>query len=467
MTTVSVLAGARTIGGTQIVVEDQGARLLFDCGLVYDPEGDPFAEVRRRPGRVLSDLLTLGLAPQVSGLYDPRWLAGLPPTMFSERSVHDGPLAVALSHSHLDHTYLAGFIDPAVPVHCSSPTARIVETLGTLGNSVAPSGRSFTSHAAGDWFSVGSIRAQFLAVDHDVAGARGLLIETSDGVIAYSGDLRLHGSHPELSHSFAHAAKAAGARLLILEGTRLFPPAPAQSDHEVVPTDRLREADVSFLAAEALAGAPGMLGIILLTPENGERVESLAQVAHGLGRLLVLDPEGVALTIAALGRPLAAPYAVYVPTTLAAGLDGDIDDRTTALLRAATAGAPAQLSAADIAADPGRFLVRLNWPDFADLLDMSPAGGVVLHANGLPLGPFDPAWRQLEWWVRRLELRLVQVGSSGHAMPADLTAIAVETGAPVVMAIHSLHPELLDTGGARLLLPEAGKPYELAELRGS
>ena len=37
MTTITVLAGERTIGGTQIVVEDGGARLLFDCGLVVRP----------------------------------------------------------------------------------------------------------------------------------------------------------------------------------------------------------------------------------------------------------------------------------------------------------------------------------------------------------------------------------------------------------------------------------------------
>jgi ribonuclease J len=88
-------------------------------------------------------------------------------------------------------------------------------------------------------------------------------------------------------------------------------------------------------------------------------------------------------------------------------------------------------------------------------------GGVVFHANGLPLGSFDPAWRQLEWWVARLGLRLIQAGSSGHATPADLTHIARESGAPVVMAVHSHYPELLDTGGARLLLPVRGQPYDL------
>src|SRR5271165_3576369 len=119
MTTITVLAGERTIGGTQIVVEERGARLLFDCGLAYDPAGDPFAQVQRRPGRVLADLLALGLAPAIPGLYAEEHLAGARPALPPSA----GPLAVALSHSHLDHTHLAGFVDPAVPVYCAPATA--------------------------------------------------------------------------------------------------------------------------------------------------------------------------------------------------------------------------------------------------------------------------------------------------------------------------------------------------------
>jgi ribonuclease J len=478
MTTITVLAGERTIGGTQIVVEDQGARLLFDCGLAYDPAGDPFAQVQRRPGRVLSDLLALGLAPAVPGLYGRDHLSGTHPAL----PAGDGPLAVALSHSHLDHTHLVGFVDPGAPVYCSPPTARIVETLGVLGKSLGPAGRELSERGPEDWWGVGPLRARLAPVDHDVAGARGLLIYTAAGVIAYSGDLRLHGSAPHLSLAFAQAARDAGARLLILEGTRVRPPAPvgrlldsegtqpqpaaiATPEDAPVQQVELAEAEVAPLVADTLRGVPDQLGVIVLTPEHGARVEALAAAMASIGRLLVLDPDGLAFATAALGRPLAAPAAVYVPRALERQLEQELG-ATATRLREVIAAAPGQVTAQDIAANPGSILLRLDWPYFADLLDLvqPERGGVVFHANGLPLGPFDPAWRQLEWWVARLGLRLVQAGSSGHATPADLIRIARESGAPVVMAVHSHYPELLDTGRARLLLPARGQPYDLDRL---
>ena len=185
MTTITVLAGARTIGGTQIVVEERGARLLFDCGIAYDPAGNPFAQVQRRRGRVLSDLLALGLTPFIPGLYAPEFLpdptAGLLPAL----PPTDGPLAVVLSHSHLDHTHLVGFVDPAVPVHASAAAARIVPVLADLGYSLGPHrDQPLQALAPDEPLAVGPLRAHLLPVDHDVCGARGMLIETGEGVIA-------------------------------------------------------------------------------------------------------------------------------------------------------------------------------------------------------------------------------------------------------------------------------------------
>ena len=315
MTTITVLAGERTIGGTQIVVEDGGARLLFDCGLAYDPAGDPFAPVRRRPWRLLPDLLALGLAPHIPGLYDRRITGGATDGIPLTLPPVDGPLAVALSHAHLDHTHLVGFVEPEVAVHCTVATARIVRVLGEVGYSLGPAGRSFTPHESDQPFAVGPMRVRFLPVDHDVAGACGMLIETSDGTIAYSGDLRLHGAAPARSLRFVQAARVAGARVLIIEGTQLAPP---QLDELLAPVRPPRaEREVVTDAMDALSRAPTKLGLILLTPEHGARVEALATAMAELGRLLVLDADGLAFATAALGRPLAAPHAVYVPGALA------------------------------------------------------------------------------------------------------------------------------------------------------
>jgi ribonuclease J len=456
VTTVTVLAGERTVGGTLILVEDGGARLLLDCGLPFTPATNPFAHVRHRPGRVLADLLELELVPFVPGLYAPELLAGLHLPEGAPYDNQPGELAVVLSHSHLDHTHLVGFVDPSVPVYASHATARIVHVLAELGLTLGGLPRPITPASPDEVIAVGGMELRLLPVDHDVEGARGVLLETSDGVIAYPGDMRLHGLHPMLTIEFAQAARAAGARLLVLEGTMLRPP--PGPDEPPLPSYLRVEADVVPDAMAQLE--PGKLGVALLTPENGERVERFARAAAEAGRLFILDLEGFTLARAALGRAIEAPHGVYVP--------GDIAGRRPLppSLSEALEAAPRVIQSREVAADPGGFLLRLEFASFADLLDLLPPkrGGVVIHANGNPLGPFHPGWPHLEWWVERLSMRLVNVGVTGHAHPGDLGLIATLSGARTVMSIHSRFPELAPVAPERLLLPERGRAYELAAL---
>lgn len=462
MTTVTVLAGERTIGGTQIVVEDQGARLLFDCGLPFNPATDPFTYVGRRGRQSLSDLIRLGIVPFIPHLYRPELLTELPSGMEPALPHSSTECAVALSHSHLDHTHLAGCVDPAIPMYASPATSRIAPLLGELGASLAKLTRPPTAVPAGESFSVGAMRVRLLPVDHDVCGATGFLIETTDGVIAYSGDLRLHGRHPMHTLAFAEAVRQAGARLLILEGTRLAPPAESAGP---IGYERA-EAEVAPEVVRRLTEIPGHLGVILLTPENGERVEALAHDVGSAGRLLVLDLEGVAMATAALGRPLAAPHAVYLPTATRCALQNDSAQSVPSRLHAALDEAGRVITTAEIAAAPGDFLLRLDFTHFADLLDLQGGrrGGMIFSANGPPLGPFDPAWTHMEWWADRLGMQVIDVNSSGHASPHDLGLIAMHAGAPTVMSLHSRHPELMPVPPERLLLPKRGHPYDLAGL---
>lgn len=129
-------------------------------------------------------------------------------------------------------------------------------------------------------------------------------------------------------------------------------------------------------------------------------------------------------------------------------------------------GARCIVSAVDIAADPGGFVLCIPFVCLAELVDMVPAGGggMIVSANGTPLGPFDPAWKQLEVWAALLSMELEVIASTGHAAPRDLGLIAAHTGAPTVMSIHSRFPELMPVPETRLLLPERGVPYDPAVL---
>lgn len=459
MTSITVLGGERTIGGTLILVEERGARLLFDCGMPYNPAADHFSAVRRRSGRELSDLIVTGLVPYIPGVFAPQFTEHVPASVRPIVAATQGPVAVALSHSHLDHAHLAGFVDVGVPLHASAPTARIVDLLGRTGRALG--GPPSSLHACAE-FAVGSISVRFLPVDHDVCGARGMLIETSDGIIAYSGDLRLHGSHPEYTLGFARAACESGASVLILEGTRLGATPTLDPALPIAPDDRVED-DVAPEIARGLRAIPDRLGIVLLTPENGERVEALASAASTAERMLVMDPRSLAFTVAALGRPMNAPHAIYAGSTSdthedASVVEGRVSGGTTQTLRVSTA---------DLARAPGQYLLELPFGRFAELLDIRNAcdGGAVFASNGPPLGRFDPAWASLEWWAGTLGLDIIDAGCSGHASAHDLALIARHSRAPMVMCIHSHQPELLPISANRLLLPERGRPYDLSAMQ--
>lgn len=453
MATLTLLAGTRTIGGTLAIVEDGDARLLFDCGLSYNPSTDLFTHVLPRRSAALAHVLRLGMAPTIPHfLHTPTAPPSLLPPL-------DGPRAVALSHAHEDHAHIVGGVPATVPVYATQPTASILRVRDDLGGTVCPIERPITAIDPQESLAVGRLRVRFVPVDHDAGGACGLLIETSDGVIAYSGDLRLHGLHPEWSLGFAQAARAAGARLLLIEGTNLWPPAQMLPSDPDQPMHDLSEAEIGPHAVAALGAARGDLAVVLLTPENGERVETFARAAAATGRLFAIDAAGLALANAALGRPLQAPYAVYLHTqSTLATLPNSV--------RAAVAEAPQVVTAHDIAHQRGSFLLRLPFNSFADLLDLVPTqgGGLLIHSNGLPLGSFDPAWDVMLRWVQHLRLRLVGLRSTGHCTPDALTRIATESGAPVVMPIHSYHPALFNAGGAHRILPVEGERYHIGAL---
>ena len=108
--------------GLKFTVEHGDHRVLFDFGLEHAPGRAPFSlGLEPRVGRELADLLGVGSAPRLEGVYD-RW---------------DGRTAVFISHLHLDHTALVRFLHPDVPL-------RYPEAMEELRAAVAP-GRSWST----------------------------------------------------------------------------------------------------------------------------------------------------------------------------------------------------------------------------------------------------------------------------------------------------------------------------------
>lgn len=396
MSTVEFFGGLGVIGSSKVLVCSGPHRALLDIGLDIPAGSDLFrAPVRERPGRELADRLRVGAAPRIPGLFDPSYLDS---DELAGRTA--GETAVFVSHPHIDHVGLAGFVRPDVPVHAHADAVTVLTALAATGAGLAGREPAWKALRDNETVSVGDIEVECVPVDHDVPGASGYLVRTPGGSLAYTGDIRFHGRHPGRSNGFVE--RAAGCDVLVTEGTTLgwsVPDGPPRNEDRVV--------------ADYTAALRDTAGLVLLTmyPRDVERAREFVALTRAAGRALVW-PQPVADFLRKVGVPGAVSWDTVT-------LDA-VRDR------------------------PELFVVQPEPSELPALLDL-PVGpdSVFLHANGEPLGPFDPRWALFADWLAALGVPLRTIGCSGHASQDDLHAMVERIRPGVVFPIHTTEPTRL------------------------
>jgi ribonuclease J len=392
--------------GLKFTLEHRGRRALFELGLEHSPGAMPFSlGLRPRPHRELADLLAAGMAPRDSGVLG-RW---------------DGVTEVFLSHLHLDHTSLVRFVPPEVPVHYPAAMEELRRDCVASGHLRwrDPPGNPVPE---GGVVRLDGIEVRFVAVDHDLPGACGFLVTTPELRLAYTGDHRWHGRHPELTAAFARAAR--GVDVLVLEAVGLGTLGEDGGDSRPE-VHELDEAQVEEEFGRVLSRTRG-LALVNLYPMNRERVAALAAVCAAQGRHFLMEEEAAAM----------------------AGWSGCWDEGTLAQARR----------------EPSRFCLQLGFASLPCLIDLEPPpGSVYVHSNGIPLGDFDPTFAVVRAWVESFGLELAVVGTSGHSRPADLVRMVEMVRPRLVIPVHSRRPWALRVP-VPVLVPEARRPYAAPEL---
>ena len=440
--TIEFFGGLGVIGSSKIVVSHGGARVQLDMGLDIPGGEDLMAApigLGTRPGRELADLLRIGAAPRIPGLYDARHL---PDDVRDDALAADaGDSALFHSHAHLDHMGLAGFVRPEVAQYASRETIALTRALAVTGEPLLGGTPRLHEITPGAPVAVGGISVEAVPVDHDVPGAVGYLVTTPDGTLAFTGDLRFHGQHPEASWAFAERVR--GVDVLVTEGTSLsWEPrgdAPATED------------DAAAAFARALAERRGLV-LVALYPRNLDRAQRFIAEAARAGRTLVW-PGRVAALFARLGLE-------GVVTWDASRQQSPEHAESVALARA-EGFAVASASLDDVHAEPGRFVVMPDPHDLPSLLDLPlEAGDVLLHSNGQPLGDFDTWWQPFRAWLDKLGVELRFAGSSGHATLDDLHEMVARIAPRTVFPIHTFSPRRLTVPqGVRRVIADYGVRY--------
>jgi ribonuclease J len=521
MPTLTGYGGVAEIGGNKFLLEDGDCRILFDFGIAFGRQGQYFNELLRpRAARGLLDPLALDLIPPLEGLYrDDLALPGLwdrfrPHPLYRNMARDGRPAldAIFVSHAHLDHNGDLSYVDPAIPVcstRVSAMIARAMQVTGVQGTEremvatnprepndsgdlvsarkgvcrsrahhfldgdLSPEARALWSEALttkafdpgeARAFSghVGGLRVRWWPVDHSLPGAVGLAVESSQGWIGYTGDIRFHGRAGAGTRRFAEELAALRPVALLCEGTHI------DDAHPVY------ESSVLDRAYSLMQSAQGRLVIADFGPRNLERLFTFLELAARTGRTLLALPKDIYLLRC---MSLADPAFPDPKTLPRLGVYAD----PKAAPRAWEKDIRAEWSARTVTAEgvcraPGDFVLAWSLWDLNDLLDLEGiAGGIYLYSNSRAYDDEQAAdLDRLRNWVKRMGLTLhgdpddpaaVSLHSSGHASGPELLDFARTVRPQVLIPIHTERPEwwtekLAGTGIA-VRPPVVGEPISV------
>lgn len=412
--------GILTIGGTIIEIAYEDSRIFFDFGSDYNP-ADP-----NQPEN-LQDLLDMNIVPYIDNIFDPSIdLKG-----YKSKEDNFKDTAVFLSHVHLDHSKIVNYLNPEIPLYTLEGTKSLLNTLNInndflfpLDNPGESNVREITGVKENEIVQVGKIKVKVMPVDHDAYGACGLLIETPDLVISYTGDIRLHGYRKGATLNFCKESE--NCDVLLIEGVTV-------SFQELT-----EEARVSYDDNE-----PNLIEKINnIVKENLNKQITFNYYISNIERILNIiktNPRTVVLDA----------YYSYV-LKHATGYQSyyyQLDDKDYGLDKSY------EVEFEKLLKDEGRYFWQLDTLAI-EYFDRLKENGIYIHSNATPLGDYDPAY---EPFMKRFQNKNIEVkieSCSGHAYPFDLIEIIDLIKPKLLVPIHSYHPERLYNKSGDVLLPE-------------
>jgi len=468
MTSLTFYGGVNEIGGNKILLEDKDTKVFLDFGKGFGRRSKYFEEyLNPRTANGIVDFLTMGLLPDISGAYrdDLLVLAGRKP----EKPEID---AVLLTHAHADHADYISFLHEDIPIYMGDTCHLILKALEerssrTLEKEVLsfrtrpynrkepPIERTVNTFRTGDKFKVGSLEVEPIHVDHSVPGAYGFIIYTSEGPIAYTGDIRLHGTKSQMTRDFIEKAKEVKPIALICEGTRINKNGKEESEEIVYNdsnkivsgSDRLVFADFNFKDVDR------MRTFYNIAKENDRKFVVKLNDAYFL-KYLSQDPK---LNVPKLDDE---DVVIYLPKKGSGTyLDSDYKGGEKQFIDQDNCWTADQISTRK-----SNVLCAMGFYSFTSLIDIKPKpGAIYIHSASEPYTEEQEISEdRVENWLAHFEMNRFQCHCSGHAQGRDLLETVSEISPKTLYPVHTEHPDLYKKVSKDVVIVQEGKEYRLS-----
>jgi len=467
VTSVTFYGGVNQIGGNKILLEDKGTKVFLDFGKGFTSLEKYFENyLSPRKSNGIGDFLEMNQIPDISGVYreDLMKKSGRKPAAAEID-------AVLLSHAHADHADYISFLHEDIPIHMGHTTENLLKAIrerqpsgidreileytlidAARGEPKVP--RKINTFKSGSKFKIGSLEILPIHVDHSLPGAYGFIIYTSEGAVVYTGDLRRHGKKPEMTDEFIKKAKAAKPVALLAEGTRI--------------TDDTTNENEQLVYDESNTLTQKTKGLIFadFNFKDVDRVRTFYEVAKANGRKLVVKiADCYFLKHLFSDKNLNLPNfdddnIIIFKGKYRTGTYADSDyygeNRVFATL-------PNAKTAAEISAEPSKYLCALGFFAFTSLIDMKiKPGTVYIHSASEPYNEEKVfSEKRLNNWLEHFSMEKHQIHCSGHAKGEDLLAMVKDIDAKMLYPIHTKEPQAYKKITDKITIVEEGKKYTI------
>ncbi len=467
MVRLTFYGGVNEIGGNKILLEDKDTKVFLDFGKGFTRRSKFFEEyINPRTANGIEDFLTMGLLPNIEGIYRDDLMR-----MAEHKIVEPNIDAVLLSHAHSDHADYISFLHEKIPVYMGETCHLILQALEERSSrqiereilsykqrpydrKEEPIKRKINTFRTGDKFNVGSLEIEPIHVDHSVPGAYGFIIYTSKGPIAYTGDIRLHGTVPKMTRDFIEKAKNVKPIALIMEGTRIADDPKEESEELVVQesrkivsaTNRLILADFNFKDVDRLRT------FLKVGKENDRKLVVKLNDVYFL-KYLSKDP---VLNVPNFDNE---DIIIYLPKK-GSGLYQDSDYRGS---DKEFLGRLNTWNAQEIIKNESKILCAMGFYSFNALIDMKPEhGATYFHSASEPYNEEQEiSQERINAWMDHFGLYKFQCHCSGHARSNDLFQIVEEINADRFYPVHTTHSEIYKRKFKNVIDVIEGRTYTL------
>lgn len=529
---LTVYDGAGTIGGNKILVESDGSAFFFDFGISYHIWSSYFEEyLKPRAARGILDPFKVGLLPPLSGIYREDYF---PSIVDMKEHFEKHPeyrkldlAGVLLSHAHLDHSGHISFLKENIPVYCSPLTAAISKAVqdtsqtdfekevcykvpreenedgflksgnhkkfpavgrpfylvnpGSVSDKLqnfwqsAAAARELVSQPLAEKSSLNGFNIRRYTVDHSIFGSSAFAVETKEGWVVYTGDMRLSGKKGHLTRSFAEEVAKLKPTILITEGTRAY------DDGKVVDVgynDQINEEAVFQNCLNAVKKAKGLV-IADFGPRNLERLLSFLEIAKQAGRKLAVMTKDAYLLETIhhcipdeLNHPLLEDSLV-----LFRDVKSTLSNWEKTLLE--TYGLKT-VDGRTVRRNQKDYIVCMSFLDINELIDINPdSGSVYIYSSSEAYSEEQKIdFKRLLNWLKLFDITPIGVPDpacdfrvrddekgyhvSGHMMANDLLGIIRTINPKIIVPVHTEYPGFFKKNleEYQVMIPDKAKPLE-------